>query len=234
MILWIILFILVLAISFILALKSMRDYQEIPSKSGKDFGLFLIRNSQALNEHFFNSLHADLLQSGLNISIERLFKGQESAVVLYGSSELLDKYKQPLNLLELEDYTNIEADKAVAWEIGIKNGPLTSDNGQKIFENLPELSQTEQSWWQIIVWVEKGDTNFFRAHIRTVIYGDDQLRKKDLTQKIQNLSLDKFVKLPKAYSNTQVVDFYKNRSFPKLSENQKLSGQEIIRLISLA
>lgn len=234
MILWIVLFVLVLAISFVLALKSMRDYQEIPSQSGGDFSLFLVRNIQALNEQFFDSLHADLLESGLNISIERLFKGKESALVLFGSNKILDKYKQLLNLLELEDYTNIEDYKAAAWEMGIKHSQsATGGNGEAVFKNLPELSNSEQFWWQMIIWAKKGDTNFFRAHIRTVVYSDDNFRKKDLTQKIQNLSPNKFVKLPKAYSNNQIIDFYKKRSFPLRSEHQKLASREIIQLILL-
>lgn len=233
MILWIVLFILVLAISFVLALKSMRDYQEIPTQSRGDFSLFLVRNSQALNEKFFNSLHSDLLRSGSNISIERLFRGKESAVVLFGPNNLLIKYKESLNLLELEDYTNYELNKITAWEVGFKQKQQSENTTEPVFKNLPELSDAEQFWWQIVIWVKKGDADSFQIQIRAVVYAD-QLRKKDLTQKLQNISTNKFLKLPKAYSDAQIIDFYKSRSFPKMGKKQKINGREIMQLISLS
>ena len=235
MILWIVLFVLVLAISFVLALKSMRDYQEIPSQLGGDFSLFLVRNTKGLNEHFFNSLHSDLLQSGLNISIERLFKGKESALVLFGPKSLLAKYKQLFNLLELEDYTDCEIDKVVTWEVGLKlSQQPTDDSYESVFKNLPELLDSEQFWWQMILWVKKEDSDFFQTQIRAVVYAQDQFRRKELTQKMQNLSPDRFVKLPKAYSNAQIIDFYKKRIFPFKGKKQKINNREIIQLISLS
>lgn len=108
MVLWIVLFILVLAISFILALKSMTDYQEVPKG---DNGLFLIRQTKQLK---------DLLDASTNIVLERLFKGKQAALVVFGPRQIVEKYKNHLDLVELEDYTNVDKDQVVAWEIGIK------------------------------------------------------------------------------------------------------------------
>lgn len=227
MILWIVLFILVLAISFILALKSMKDFQEIPSQSGQNYSLFLIRNNEGVNQQFFNLLYADLLESNSSVSFERLFKGKKSALVVYGPSNLLNKYKQTLNLLELEDYTNVNIDKTSAWEMGIKKIEA------RILQNLPELSETDQFWWQVVTWIKKDKADSFQTQIRAVVYTNDQARNKDLTQTLQNLSIDQLVKTPKAFSNPQLMDFYKKRSFSKLGKNPVLKWEQIHQLIAL-
>jgi len=216
MILWVVLFVLVVAISFVLALNSMRDFQEEVPEAGEDYGLFLIRHTRGLNG-LFDQLHDDLFESGLNISFERLFKGKKSALVVFGSRKLLTKYQDFLNLLELEDYTNVDVEGVNAWEVGVKqNGKWTMDNGQ-LFGSLPSLSDTEQFWWQLILWVNKDNpsTKLFQNQIRAVVLSSDVIKRKNLTQTLQNLPKDLFFKVPKAFSNAQILDFYRKRSFTK-------------------
>lgn len=226
MILWIGLFVLVLAISFVLALKSMKDYQEIPIFSREDFSLFLIRNYQGLNEQMLSMLYEDLIQSGLNISFERLFKGKESAIVIFGSSQILRKYKDTLNLLELEDYTNIELGNISSWEMGFKEG------GEALFTKIPELKDSEQIWWQLLLWVNKDKVNSFQSHIRVAVISNDKYRRKELAQGLQKISPEYLYKLPKAFSDTQIIDFYKKRSFPSRSKNKSLTSSQILKLIT--
>ena len=125
MILWIVLFVLVVSISYVLAAKSMRDFTHIPD-SQKEYGLYLIRNPSALNKHFLDSLIDYLVKSGAYISFERLFKGNKSTLVIFGPKILLAKYDDILNILELEDYTDVEIEHITAWEAGVKN------NGQQL------------------------------------------------------------------------------------------------------
>jgi len=209
MILWIALFVLVVALSYVLAAKSMRDYQEIPSDAG-EYGLFLIRNRGGLTSGLLHSIHDELLSSGLNISFERVFKGNESALLVFGPQNLLAKFNHILNLLELEDYTNI--DNTLAWEIEIK------ESGQKIFGNLPPLLDQEQFWWQLVLWVNKSkpmSSKLFHGQIRAVLKSEDPLKRKNVSQKLQN------------------IDFYQKRSFQKKAKNNSFNSMEIIQLISI-
>lgn len=100
MILWIVLFILVVALSYVLALKSMKDFVQTPEEGS----LYLIRNRHKLSEalHF---IAAKLQTSNLSISFEKLIKGKKAALVVYGPKQILEKLIPVLDLLELEDYT---------------------------------------------------------------------------------------------------------------------------------
>lgn len=226
MILWFVLFALVVAISFVLAAKSMRDFTEIPP-ANQQYGLFLIRKMAGLSGQFIDSLHDDSLQTGLNIAFERLFKGNRCALVVFGPRKPLLKYQDSLDLLELEDYTNVSSEDTFVWEIGIKS----TGEGQKVFDNLPQFLETEQFWWQLVLWAGKSAPQF-HTQIRAVLISADLERRKDLTQKLQSVLSDKLIKLPKAFSNTQMLDFYKKRSFQKNAQkNPQLNSEEILQLI---
>lgn len=233
MILWVILFVLVAAISFILAANSMRDFIDIPPKD-EEHGLFLIRNSQGLSEELFNSIQKDLLHSKLSFSFERLFKGGKNALVVFGPKRLLANYMELLNLLELEDYTNVKVEYIFAWEAGIKkNGQWTIDNGQKIFGNLPELSETEQFWWQVVLSAPiKSGSASFKPQITAIVVAHDAQRRHSLAQALPTLAPDKITKLPKAFSNEQLLDFYKTRSLRRDVKNPVLNSQQILELVA--
>lgn len=217
--LWIALFVLMVALSYVLAAKSMKDYQEVISEKG-EYGLFLIRNRGGLTNELLHSIHNELLSSGLNISFERVFRGNESALLVFGPHNLLAKFNTVLNLLELEDYTKIDIDTSLAWEIGIK------EKGQKIFGNLPSLLDQEQFWWQLVLWVNKNKLmsfNSFQGQIRAVIKSEDPLKRKNVSQILQNLPDKKLIG----------IDLYKKRSFQKKNKNNFLNSMEIIQLISI-
>ena len=228
MILWVVLFVLIVAISFVLAARSMRDFTEIPNKD-EEYSLFLIRQPQKLNTKLLESIHNDLAHSKSIISFERLFKGNKSALVVFGPKKLLVTQQNLLDLLELEDYTNINVENISAWEVGIKNNRSLDfpRDAQKILTNLPQLLENDQFWWQLVISSE------FRVQIRTVVVSDNQTRRDSLTQALQALAPETIIKLPKAFSNTQLLDFYKIRSFTKDSKNPTLISEEILQMLSI-
>lgn len=222
MILWVILFALVVLISFILAIQSMRDFAELPSKDG-DYGLFLIRNIGGLNAQVLDSIRSRLLRSGSIISFERLFKGKKSALAVFGGGKLLLNYQDSLNLLELEDYTNVNAEHISAWEAGIKgNGKLN----ERILAKIPQhFLESEQFWWQITL------SGAFNPQITAVVASQDTGKKHSLAHTLQNLAPEQITKLPKAFSNAQLLDFYQKRSFRKDKKNPNLSSEQILQLL---
>lgn len=229
MILWFVLFILVVAVSFVLAAKSMRDFTEI-STSNEEYSLFLIRKAERLNVELLNSIHNSLLRTNSIISFEKLFKGKNSAMVVFGPGKLLMAYKDLLDLLELEDYTNVNVEEIFTWEVGIKNNGQRApegevDNGQKMFGNLPQLLETEQFWWQVIF---SGDQ---KAQITAVVISTDAKNRNSLTNNLQLLAPERLIKLPKAFSNAQLLDFYQKRSLRKDNKNPNLSFEQILQLL---
>ncbi len=223
MILWVILFVLIVVISFILAARSMRDFTETQTQ-GEEYSLFLIRNTNKLNRELFSLFRNDLLHSGSFISFEKLFKGKKSALVVFGPRKLLINYKDTLSLLELEDYTNVNVEQISAWEVGLKN-TAEIDNGQKLFEGLPPMLETEHFWWQMILPAS------FKPQIRAVLVSPDQLSRNNLTNVLQTLKPHRIPKLPKAFSNIQLLEFYQKRSYRKDNKNPVISSEEILQLL---
>lgn len=166
MILWLILFLLVVAISFILAYQSMRDFQEKPESFGLEYGLFLIRNRQSFTPAVLDELHQATSKEGLIFSIERLFKGNQSALVLFGPKEVLRDFAQ-LDLVELEDYAVVDPGQVQAWEMSVKDPQSFNSNSvETIFNNLPSLEETEQFWWQLALKPHSKDEPFSFAKMR--------------------------------------------------------------------
>lgn len=216
MILWIVLFVLVILISFVLAAKSMRDFSDIPTQD-EEYSLFLIRNIASLNKHLLDSIQSYLMKKSAYISFERLFKGGRSALVVFGPRKLILQHKQDLDVLELEDYTNVDIAQVSAWEVGVKG------SGQ-LFKNLPALLETEQLWWQVIF------SEDLKPQITVIVVASDSERRHALTEALHNLAPDLIHKLPKAFSNSQLLDFYKKRSFRRDNKNPKYTAGKISQL----
>ncbi len=222
MILWIMLFVLVVAISFVLAIQSMWDYQEVPVQS--KYGLFLVRNSLALTPQVLTSIKEDYLKPGLIISFERLFKGSQSTLVMFSTRELGNAYKNILNLLELEDYSKVDM-QVFAWEMAVKKSSPESLS-ISYFENFPVLSEADQFWWQVVF------SSTLQPQIRAVVVSPDSTGREKLAENLQNLATDRLTKIPKAFSNAQLLEFYQKRNF-KQTKGQPLKTEEILKLIQI-
>lgn len=228
MILWLILFLIIVGISFILAFWSMRDYQEIPQQSKAEYGLFLIRRTDNLNFEILDVFRRSMLDRGFIISMERLFKGKQAALAIFGPKKILEQYSQQLNLLELEDYAlNLVSENIIIWEVGVKG---STDN---IFKNLPELTHEDQFFWQVIL-ARAGDDLSFQTQIRAAVYSKDPLRRKALASMLQNLNIGELIKIPRPFSQEQMMNFYKLRSLDKASNGPVLVSKGVMCLLKIS
>lgn len=233
MILWLALFFLVIAISFVLAVLSMRDFQELP-RSYKEYGLFLIRQPAQFSADILNLIHTQIAQEGLIISLERLFKGKKSTLVIFGPKKVLENFPQ-LDLLELEDYVGANQQDVSAWEVGVRsNKDIQPVKG--FFTNLPQLDVEEEFWWQITLQAKRDDQDkrFFQSQIRAVIISSNLQRRQDISQNIQRLPLGRLIKIPKPFTKNQFLDFYQRRSLILDPHNPNLTPQEVLEVILLS
>lgn len=219
MILWIVLFLLIIGISFLLAFSSMRDYQEITQTPKMDYGLFLIRKLENFDESILNAIRDLTHSEKLTISIERLVKGKKSALTIFGPKKILSSFTGKLNLLELEDYAAGWNSKEVfTWEVGMKDSKnLSLGDFNNILRNLPEFADEDQFFWQVIL-SPKGQqkkNNFFQTQIRAAFFSKDPRRKKIFAPLLQNLNTGGLTKISKPFSMEQTMDFYRLRSFNK-------------------
>lgn len=234
-VLWVALFLLVVGISFVLAYQSMKDYSEIPAQSEEEYGLFLIRQIDKFDIKFLDSIHELILKHGLIVSIERLFKGSQAALTIFGPKKILAQFSETLNLLELEDYTlSIDDKDIVIWEIGAKNlKEINLEEVDNVFSNLPKLDTEDQFFWQIVVGGGRSEEFPFHTQIRAAIYSKDLLRRKALISLFQNLKFDGLVKFPRPYSTEQMMSFYQSRALSQDSKGPILDSLKLMRLLKI-
>lgn len=215
MILLIILFILVVLISFFLAMYSMRDFLVKPN-SKLEYGIFLVRNLNNFNLEILGSILEESQKQNVLVSFERLFKDADSALVIFAPKALILKYTDLLNLLELEDYAVLDLDFASVFEIGLKSS-------QDLRVNLPKLNKDERIWIQLVTKGEVGGKATYQ--MRAVIYSAN----KNLAVEFQDNFKNILPKIPKPYSKKQFFEFYKARSFIK-GDAKKIQVEDILNL----
>lgn len=226
MILWLVFFLLIIAISFILAFQSMKDFHEVSPETPPDYGLFLVRQIKNLDTKLLDSIRQLMLAEKEILSLERLFKGRQTAVTIFGPKNILARFQSELDILELEDYTLKFKDGSVSvWEMGARDSKLNSVPADQIFSNLPQLREEEQFFWQVIL-------NKSQVQIRAAVSSNDPMRKKMFTS-AQNLNTGGLYKIPKPLSNEQMIELYKARSMGKANEGLNLDSEGIISLMKV-
>lgn len=221
MILWVVLFVLIVAISLVLAAQSMRDFSELPAKEA-EYSLFLIRNTQNLTPQVLDAIRQELRESHSFISFERLFKGNKSALAVFGPRLLLLNHQTSLDLLELEDYSRTSySENLSAWEMVVKKD---ANLEERIFSSLPQFSENDQFWFQVVI------PSSFRPQITCVFLSSEHDYKQTTLHNLQNISTS-LHKLPKAYSNPQILEFYQNRGYRKDNQSHALSSEKLLKLI---
>lgn len=227
MILWLLLFLLVIGISFILAFRSMKDFQEIPQKAEEDYSLFLVRQVTNLDAKILDFIRQKVFAKGGIVSFERLFKGTQTALTIFGPKNILVEFQSELNLLELEDYAAEFTDSNVSvWEVGTRDSTkLNPDQLSDFFSSLPQLEPEEQFFWQVI-------PDKSKVQIRAAISSKDTLRRKILAS-TQNLNAGGLHKIPRPFSNEQMVEFYRARSLSQDIKGPILDAEGIIRFLKI-
>lgn len=233
MIFWVLLFILVVLISLLLAMRSMRNFREVPQAQEKDYGLFLIRKTINITLDLLDQLHSLIRREGFIVSFERLFKGNESTLVLFAPRRIAQDYLDLLDLIEIEDYTDVPKEGILGFEMGTKKSDHKKNkNLQNFFANFPKLEDSETVWWQLIIMAKK--ERFFEVLPRVIIKGRDLIRAAEIEKKLHHLAGGFLIKIPKPYSKGQILQFYKQRNFGKDMHNPTITSNEILNLIKLS
>lgn len=229
MIIYVVLFILIILVSFILAWRSMKDYQTLPQTFKEEYGLFLIRKPQALTIAFLETIHQYMLTENLIISLERSFRGGQSALTIFGPKKMLRHTGAGLDLMELEDYSGLFNSKDfLAWEVGIKSF-------DHIFTDFPLLPKEDQFFWQVVMEArKKAGERIFQTQIRAVVFVKDPPVRKNLVSTLQNPATGKLTKLPRPFSNDQLLQFYRLRSLSKDTGGPAVGIGELLSLLRVS
>lgn len=226
MIIFWIIFVLIILVSLVLAYISMKDFRQTPEDFGLGNTLFLIKRPIGLTTSLLNSLHQALESGAMIVSFERLFKGGESALTIYGPKNILVQFTQNLDLVELEDY--IGGERAVlAYELGTGKSP---QNPGSLFSDFPKLTKEEQVWYQLVLQPQRRDGEF-KCEIRVVVVAGEEARRKRLAEALQGEGSG-FIKIPKPLTTLQMMDAYQKRSMMGKSYF-KLTTPLLLNLVAL-
>ena len=240
MLFWLSLFLIIAVLSFILAKRSVKNAETKVKAPDEPRSLFLIHNPEDINELLLAKIHQQLLKERSVVSFERLYRGNESVLTIYGPQNLPQLLPE-LNLLELEDYlvpkertfevkeaNKINADQAFIWNVALKPG-LGQGN---LLSNL-DLGSDEHFFFQLVLQAvpdKKDLINQFRVTARALAATKDRMEKvklakrlfADLNQKLgtnQNLqptpqSFDKYqTRLPEGENQmdtSEIISLLKN------------------------
>ncbi len=242
MIIWIVLFLFITAVSFWLAMRSMRNYQQKPGHFKTQYALYLVQRPEQLTPELIEELYKAATPTRAIISFEKLAKGLRRAVVVYGPVSLLQPFVQPLGLIELEDYAeNVPVEQQTVWEIGSKGTPGTLQ--------LPDLRDEEEFWLQVALQPVSGsiEKHFaiaaqrapdqkssvrFSAIIRAVVSAAEGHRRQVLVEELTKSGHQAgLIKLPSDYTSAQLIKLYKERVVPGLGNAPHTLGAEELLLL---
>lgn len=184
-VIWIALFFIIILISCVLAFRSMRDYEEFPESSGLN-SVFFIGNTANFTVETLNKLHKFLLNDKQFFSLERLYRGKERALVIFGPGDL--KVHLPeLNLVELEDYIDgegVSVNQSLTWLIEAKNNPKKILHIGGELKNL-EIGPEQKFFIQIVCMpLANHSESTFQATLRVMAVEGDPSTRIQLAKKV--------------------------------------------------
>ncbi len=219
---WFILGLLVIYLSFVLARKSLKNYQDMPSGEN---GLFLLRDLQYFDDVFLEKI---CMQTGSIFSLEKIYKGGQGALVLFAPKRVGEGIVG-LSPLEIEDYTQkISEDRVQVWELNVGK-----KKGAKHIHFLEgaNLTLEEQAAFQIVFM--PGEKGKIQVSMRILVSASDALKRSNIAKQIdKNMALSNQVRSKRKFSSKQVFGHFRKRSlYPKEVSKQFLTPQELLKLI---
>lgn len=150
--------------------------------------------------------------------------------MLYAPAKIIQNYLKFLDLLEIEDYTSLREGDFLGFEMGTKDATLPK-NFHNFFQDFPQLEDSENLWWQLVLRAKK--MGMFEVLPRVIITSALAEKRAGVEQKLHHLAGGFLTKVPKPYSKSQMLKFYKQREFGKGVHNPTLASEEILKLILL-
>lgn len=238
-------FFIIILVSAVLAFRSMKDYEEFPGSENIN-SLFFVANLQNFTENSLKKLHKSLLSSKQFFSLERLNKGRERVLVIFGPREIPEILPE-LKLVEIEDYLadpnsleqkpdkKVSVNHALTWLVEGKPNKKPLHIGEEL-KNL-DLEKNQQFHIQIVAIPEAAATDLekFQSTIRVMVVEDDSFKRVALA-KILTQGLEQATGLNRHQDNfpeQKKFESFKQRSLvPKEVTPCSLSCQEIYALLA--
>lgn len=241
---WIILFFVIILTSAVLAFRSMRDYEEFPENLNLN-SVFFLGNPNAFTVETLKKLHGLLLGRKQFFSIERLIKGREKALVLFGPKEL-PGFLPELNLVELEDYLadpgyihtdsekKVNVNETITWLIEPKNNVKRLLHIGSELKDL-ELAEGQRLFVQVVGEPQGNkEGEYFQSTLRIMVYEKDSMERINLAKRVVGVFTDAtgLNKHEDGFPEAKKFESFKKRALiPKEVVEFKLTAQEIFDIV---
>lgn len=221
---WIAIFLIAIVISSLLAYRSMKNLQDIPAP-GLPYGLFLIRNKAVFNKETLEKLYVWSLNLKATFSLEKLFRGSQSAFVVFAPLGIVE-FLPELQLLQLENYLPKVSDSFV-WQISPKLSPKKLVVGEAFLKKV-NLSEQQQFFWQVVCFPQK--KGWLQVTIRAMVVDQEQMKRIELAKAIdKHISDSTGLIKQRGEINSNLYDNFEKRAVTKKEvEPFLLSVQEVL------
>lgn len=224
----------------------MRDYEEFPDSVSLN-ALFYIGNPSNINEETLKRIHFRFTQEKHFFSLERLVKGSEKAVVLFGERQMREQFPE-LSLVEIEDYVGevnllsgdgndktVDVNQSISWLLEPKSDPKKLLSIGDEFREL-KVENNQKVFMQVILMPsEKSGETVFQTTIRVMVADPDPINRVALAKNVNDIIL-RNVGLKKHDDNFpegKKFESFKQRSFiPKEVSEFTLTTQEVLDILS--
>lgn len=235
---------------------ALRSIKRVDQNGGQE-AIYLIQKPIYLTKFVLDDLIGRCIKQKKTIVFERLFKGKKTALIYVGPAHLFEHLTGELGLLELEDYSQSENNKVLAWESKI----VRSELKELFLTKGLTLGDNEELWWQVVlksdkkgVWdkvfqltklIQGVPSDLFtlaksrkelglllKTTLRIVVRTEDETRAQELKDKILDVSVEAgVVKLSQKFSSATLLSFYKQRLPSQTKGDFLLNSAEIKMLI---
>lgn len=246
---WIILFIIVVAVSAFFAYRSMRSFQELPSPQ-LGYTLFLVNNLKEFTLQTLDKLFQYSLNNNSYFSLEVLFKGPQVVLAIFAPKDI-SGYFQNLGLIEIEDYLlgqenesqvqsatsttpKTDVNHAYAWLIQPKNNLKKKISVSENFFRMLDLKDNQKFFWQVVASPVKNSDIQFQVTIRAMVEEADPNLRVELAKEMDREinSGTGLLRQANLNSNSEMYNNFKKRTLiPKEVRKFILQKEEIYDLL---
>lgn len=226
MLIWIIIFVIIILISSVLAYRSMKDYEEVPDDAVL-MSVFYIRSPENFKAEVLRKLYEFLLPRREFFSIEKLYKGKEKALVLFGPRDLTNLLPE-LNLIELEDYLvgegesylgedtdkKVDVNRSITWLVEPKNNSKRQIHAGSGLNDIT-VGETQNVFIQAVCFPEKESPEpVFQTTWRIMVADKDSIDRVALAKKAETAfaSATGLNKSSDPYPESKRFESFKQRS----------------------
>lgn len=228
---WIPIILAVGMVSFFLALRSMRDYEELP-KGNINYSLYLVGQPQNFNPSTLEKIYQLSSNIKTQVSFEKLIRGEEKVLTLFLPEEIVSDLEE-LGLLPIEDYISpmSEHGKFSLEQSYIWNMESTKKNFE-IKEGLWDsinLTGTQFFAFQVVAYPEK---NNFQVTLRGLVSYPESAKRVELVKTIQ-AAFSKNSSLKASFKNTSLLfgNFFRRTFVPKEVLKMHFSSDQLYNLL---